>query len=117
METDGSVSPSQAFNDAISTLVNMLNSVRLVPYPGDGLQQKPVTTAEQLKSEVLERSIYDLGLSTRVLKKLTQLGVRTLGDLAKMTKKELKSIKGVGITSLLEIEQTLRNFGLEFKDE
>ncbi len=54
----------------------------------------------------------DLELSARSRKALERLGLEALGDLTKMTEEKLLAQKNFGETSLNEIKQVLRRYGL-----
>jgi DNA-directed RNA polymerase subunit alpha len=56
--------------------------------------------------------VADLELSARSRKALERLGLETLGDLAKMTEEKLLAQKNFGETSLNEVKQILRRYGL-----
>jgi len=54
----------------------------------------------------------DVELSARSRKALERLGVKTLGDLAQLTEEKLLACKNFGETSLNEVKQVLRRFGM-----
>jgi DNA-directed RNA polymerase subunit alpha len=51
-------------------------------------------------------------LSARSRKALDRLGIETLGDIGKLTEEKLLACKNFGETSLNEIKQLLRRYGL-----
>jgi len=55
----------------------------------------------------------EAGLKGRALKVLVENGITTVGELVKLSKKELESIKGLGKKSLAEIEKFLSSLGFE----
>ena len=69
--------------------------------------------------ELLATSVADLELSVRARKCLHRLNINMIGDLVKCTEAELLGCKNFGMTSLLEIQQRLkeRNLSLRKLDE
>lgn len=75
---------------------------------------------EDKRNKILRTPINDFELSVRSRNCLSNMGVRTLGDLVNKTEAELLSFKNFGETSLLEIKEILRNKNLRLgmnKDE
>ena len=62
----------------------------------------------------LDESIRSLPLSTRVWRVLQKLGVQRLGDLVKLTEKDLKDAEGLGEKSLQEIKSFVQDMNLDF---
>ena len=67
---------------------------------------------EDKRNKVLRTPINDFELSVRSRNCLTNMGVRTLGDLVNKSEAELLSFKNFGETSLMEIKEILNNKGL-----
>jgi DNA-directed RNA polymerase subunit alpha len=67
---------------------------------------------EPEKGDVLEKAIEDLELSVRSRNAMKVLGVESLGDLARMSEKELMLVKNFGQTSMNEVKEKLAEFGL-----
>jgi len=80
---------------------------------------------EPLKPEVLSpdqqallgRPVTDLNLSVRARKCMIRLGINTLGDLIRYSGDELLECKNFGVTSLNEVREKLRQFGLKLRGE
>jgi DNA-directed RNA polymerase subunit alpha len=66
--------------------------------------------------QVLKQPVSSLNLSVRARKALQMLNIQTLGDLAIRTEAEMMGIKNFGSTSLIEINEGLRAFGLELRN-
>lgn len=60
--------------------------------------------------------ITELELSVRSLNCLKRAGVRTLGDLAKLTKEKLMKMRNMGRKSVDEIIAMLKQYGIELQD-
>jgi len=67
---------------------------------------------EPEKGDVLEKAIEDLELSVRSRNAMKLLGIASLGELAKMSEKELMQVKNFGQTSMNEVKEKLAEFGL-----
>jgi len=65
--------------------------------------------------EMLGKSVEDFGLSVRAKNCLSQLNIKTLGDLVSKTEAELMGVKNFGATSLSEIRQMLDSLGLDLR--
>jgi len=63
--------------------------------------------------QILNVPVSDFELSVRSRNCLQRMGVRTLGDLSRITEAELLASKNFGETSLVEIRDMLRSKGLE----
>ena len=110
--TDGSISPKDAVVKAANILIDHFALVR------DKLVEAlfAVETVEEEKegtSELLSKTLEEAGLSGRALKVLKEHGIETVGDLVKLTKKELEALKGLGKKSIADIEKFLSSLGLE----
>jgi DNA-directed RNA polymerase subunit alpha len=64
---------------------------------------------------VLNKPISVLDLSVRARKAIQILSIQTIGDLATRTEAELMGVKNFGATSLVEIREKLKEFGLELR--
>ncbi len=71
--------------------------------------QQPLSDQEQA---VLNKPVSDLNLSVRARKCMNRLGINSLGDLVDRTADELLESKNFGMTSLTEVRDKLRGYGL-----
>jgi DNA-directed RNA polymerase subunit alpha len=76
------------------------------PAPAMSIPRSPA------RSDAESVSMGDLELSARSRKALERLGVESLGDLAALTEEKLLACKNFGETSLNEVKQVLRRYGL-----
>ena len=67
---------------------------------------------KRVSEAVFFKDIRSLGLSLRAFRRLTLLGIKTIGNLVKFTESELLKIKNFGAISLDEINSKLGNIGL-----
>jgi DNA-directed RNA polymerase subunit alpha len=76
--------------------------------------QQPLSEAEQA---VLSKPVSELNLSVRARKCMNRLGIVTLGDLIQKTADELLESKNFGVTSLTEVREKLRQYGLSLRGD
>ncbi len=76
--------------------------------------QQPLSDQEQA---VLNKSVSELNLSVRACKCMNRLGINTMGDLIQRTADELLESKNFGMTSLTEVREKLRQFGLTLRGD
>ncbi|MCC6417402.1 MAG: tetratricopeptide repeat protein [Gemmataceae bacterium] len=76
--------------------------------------QAPMSEQEQA---VLNKPVTDLNLSVRARKCMNRLGINTLGELVNRTADELLEAKNFGMTSLNEVREKLRQYGLSLRGD
>ena len=130
VETDGSITPAEALEKSIETMIHHLKAII-------GFQEKEEAVVESAfakkkekeeaeenvprketeggDKEVLKTRVQDLELSARTLNVLETAGIRTLGGLAKKKESDLMEIEGAGKKVVQEIKRALGNYGLILK--
>ena len=66
---------------------------------------------------VLNKPVSELNLSVRARKCMNRLGINSLGDLVQRTADELLESKNFGMTSLNEVRDKLRGYGLSLRGD
>lgn len=122
IETDGSISPENALNQAVNILIGQFNAlISTRGYVEDGekeeMQIKTAETAEEAEEDVTKIKIEDINLSTRTANTLIENGVKTIGGLIKKTESGLKEFEGMGEAGLKEIKKVLTKMGVSLKEE
>jgi DNA-directed RNA polymerase subunit alpha len=82
--------------------------------------ERRFTATQQLSDQeqaVLNKPVNDLNLSVRARKCMNRLGINSLGDLIQRTADELLESKNFGMTSLTEVREKLRQFGLTLRGD
>lgn len=112
VETDGSITPEEAFEEAAAILVNQYTALAgqtrveaSAPLtaggdggmPGDGNDDSPA----------LMTSIEDLNLSARTTNALINNDIHTLKDLFSLSDAELRDLKGFGSKALDEVKEKM----------
>lgn len=130
IETDGSISPKEAFSSAAKILQEQFavlagvfakNDNRMAAeHAADQTEMAPESggeegEAETFEAQVLKKKVEDLELSTRTLNALVGGGIKNVGILAKKSEKKLKAVEGLGDKGIIEIKKALGNLGLTLK--
>lgn len=109
VETNGAITPKDAFEEAAAILVNQYTalagstSVAAAPTPGQ---------AQEDDSNELNTSIEDLNLSARTANALVNNDIRTVHDLVTLTEQDLRELKGFGSKALDEVKDKLAELEL-----
>lgn len=119
IETDGLVSPIEAFKDSLKamyTQMSVFNSVLDID-----ITPKEKSSSESVELNKLLQSIEELNLSARSFNCLDRAEVKYVGELALMSELELKNLKNLGKKSLEEINAVMEEIGFpvgsEFSDD
>lgn len=116
VETDGSISPRDAFEEAAAILVNQYTALAgsTKVEAGVPLTEEPRETSkedEEDQSELMT-SIEDLNLSARTTNALINNDVHTLKDLFSLSDVELRELKGFGNKALDEVKDKMAELEL-----
>ncbi len=109
IETNGAVSPREAFEEAAAILVNqytaLAGSTTVEATPAFG------QSSEEESSE-LNTPIEDLSLSARTANALVNNDIRTVHDLVTLSEQDLRELKGFGSKALDEVKDKLAELEL-----
>lgn len=116
IETDGTITPEEAFRHAVEICTKQLNAVvsRLSEKPiesGEVVERADAPQASEGQFNHSEDSVGVLELSDRVGKALEKAGINTIGQLVSKDAKEVKAIPGIGAVALQEIRRAVGKFG------
>lgn len=122
IETDGTLTPRVALEQAIEVMITQLKAVvgfREEELPSASVAaQMPAsngTQAGEANAEALKTRIEDLDFSARTISALEKANIRTVGGLARKKEADLLEIDGLGPKSIQEIKRALANFGIILK--
>jgi DNA-directed RNA polymerase subunit alpha len=121
IETDGTITPHEALESSIHTMITQLQSVvgfreQVIDMPKEQVVMPIVETGDALDiTDASKVKIEDLGLSTRTENALVGAAVRTAGGLARKTEADLLGTDGLGEKGITEIKKALSDLGLELK--
>lgn len=109
IDTDGSISPRDAFEQAAAILVNqytaLAGSTEVAPAPALGEE------ADDEASE-LYTPVEDLNLTARTTNALVNNDIRTVHDLVNLTEQDLRELKGFGSKALDEVKDKIAELNL-----
>lgn len=127
IETDGSITPRQAFTQAAHILEGQFSALAGVfvpperraapaaPSAGPEAEVDAEAEGESFEAQVQKKKVEDLELSTRTLHALANASIKNVGALAKKTEKKLREVDGLGDKGIVEIKKALGNLGLTLK--
>ena len=104
IDTDGSMSPRDAFEEAAAILINqytaLAGSTRVESAPTPGSREDSSDTE-------LMTPIEDLNLTARTTNALINNDIRTINDLVTLSETDLRELKGFGSKALDEVKEKL----------
>src|SRR5687768_3719553 len=104
IDTDGSITPKEAFEEAAAILINqytaLAGSTRVEAGPAVGIKVAEGDVATELMTP-----IEDLNLSARTANALINNEIRTINDLVTLSEAELRELKGFGSKALDEVKE------------
>ncbi len=119
IETDGSISPSDALEKSIFIMLEQLKAIIGFEEPVLAKESKKSEKGEgsdkESDPEFLKTRIESLDLSVRTVNALSNANIRTVGGLAKKKEEDLTDIDGLGSKGIQEIKKALSNFGIILK--
>ncbi|MCL5113662.1 MAG: DNA-directed RNA polymerase subunit alpha [Patescibacteria group bacterium] len=108
--TNGTISP----REALDTAGKILSSYFMQIYqPKDVASSENATQTSSIPENILRMTIDELDLPTRIYNSLRNGEIETLGDLLKIPRKELMSMRNMGGKSVTVIEEKLKGKGIE----
>ena len=109
VETDGSLSPREAFEQAAAVLVNQYTALAgsTTVEAAPALGQAPEDEVSELNT-----SIEELGLTARTANALINNDIRTVHDLVTLSEQDLRELKGFGSKALDEVKDKLAELEL-----
>ena len=121
IETDGTLTPKEALEKSIETMINQLKAII-------GFKEDEIFSSENkeesksgdkggadIDEDSLKTRIETLNLSARTLNALSNANIRTVGGLARKKEKDILEIEGLGAKGLGEIREVLETFGIKLK--
>ncbi|MDE2071693.1 MAG: DNA-directed RNA polymerase subunit alpha [Patescibacteria group bacterium] len=118
LETDGSLAPRSALEQALEIMITQLKAVvgfREEEAPSSAAAESSPTANAEAAAEAFKTRIEDLEVSSRTVTALQNANIRTVGGLARKKEQDLLEIEGLGPKSIQEIKRSLANFGIVLK--
>lgn len=109
VETDGSISPRQAFEEAAAILVNQYTALA-----GSTVVASAPALGQEIddESSELNTPIEELSLTARTANALVNNEIRTVHDLVTLSEQDLRELKGFGSKALEEVKEKLAELEL-----
>jgi DNA-directed RNA polymerase subunit alpha len=109
IETDGSISPREAFEEACAILVNQYTALAgsTIVASAPALGQRSDDNGDELNT-----SIEELDLTARTANALINNEIRTVRDLVTLSEQDLRELKGFGTKALDEVKDKLAELEL-----
>lgn len=109
VETDGSLSPREAFEEAAAILVNQYTALAGATI----VEAAPALGADDdTEASELNTPIEDLNLTARTANALINNEIRTVHDLVTLSEQDLRELKGFGSKALDEVKDKLAELEL-----
>lgn len=121
IETDGTLTPRDALERSIETMIHQLKSV--IGFKEEEIEELPIVDMPRMPredrtpmdAEVLKTRITELALPQRVEDALDNASIRTVGGLVRKREDDLLAIEGLGQKGLQDIKRSLSNLGLTLR--
>ena len=108
IDTDGTVTPREAFEEAAAILVNQYTALAGTTTVAGA----PALGTTETEDNELDMSIEELNLSARTTNALINNEIRTIRDLVTLSEQDLRELKGFGSKALDEVRDKMAE--LEF---
>ena len=109
VETDGTITPKEAFEEAAAILVNQYTALA----GGTSVESAPVPGSNEDDDDSgLMLPIEELDLTARTANALINNDIRTIRDLVTLSETDLKDLKGFGSKALEEVKKKLTEFNI-----
>lgn len=126
IETDGSILPEEALKKAANILIDhfailagdfeIIEKAREPKAAGAEKEERPEEAEKEKETaDVGKIKVEDLKISSRVVKILTDNGVKTIAGLLKKSEEDLLNLEGMGEKGIKEIRKEIGNLGLTLK--
>ncbi len=124
IETDGSVTPREALETSIETMIHQLRAIVGFKKEDEEREAPPESESEErhddrthADAEVLKVRISELKMPPRVEAALDNASIRTVGGLVRKREEDLLAIEGLGQKGMQDIKRALSNLGLTLRSQ
>lgn len=112
IETNGTITPREALERSIETMIHQLKSV--IGFQ-EGESAAPVAASADDAKDAGKTKVEDLGVSTRTVSTLQDAGIKTVAGLTRKNREALLELDGIGEKAVAEIETALAAIGESLK--
>jgi len=115
IETDGTITPEDAFFQACDILLKHFNIIFSGNAPEVEVKEEKEEEAKVEEADVTKRAIEELKFTGRTLNALLKNNIKTVGGIIKKSEKELSELEGMGDKAVSEIKRKIKKLGFELK--
>lgn len=124
IETDGSITPKEAFLKAASILVDHYKVFVSLSEKTKKIKKKIIKKKEKSvkvepvsdkREDLTKTKIENLKISSRIISILNDIGIKTAAGLTKKSEEDLKNLEGMGDKGIIEIKRAIGKLGLTLK--
>ncbi len=116
IETNGTITPREALEKSIETMIHQLKSV-IGFQESESASNGSGSSKSDMGTDATKVKVADLELSARITKALEDAGIKSAAGLARKTASALKELDGIGDKAIEEISVALAGHGLTLKSE
>ncbi|MBI2052786.1 MAG: DNA-directed RNA polymerase subunit alpha [Candidatus Ryanbacteria bacterium] len=121
IETDGTIVPRDAFQKGLDILLGQLGELKSFREKGERYPDETASEVEAVESgsesDLSKTAIEDVKFSRHTLNALLRNSLKTMGELAQKSEKDLRLLDGIGDKAIQEIHRELGNFGLILRED
>lgn len=117
IETNGTISPREALEKSIETMIHQLKAVIGFQENEPAPSSAKSTESDATGTSASKIKVADLELSARITSALEDAGIKSAAGLARKTASALKELDGIGDKAIEEISVALAGHGLTLKPE
>lgn len=124
IETDGSITPEEAFFEACSILIKHLNIIfqgkageELEENNGNNSEDKNDKDNSAEVKDITKIAVEELKLTGRTLNALLNNSIKTIGGIIRKSEAGLLEMEGMGEKAVSEIKRKIKKLGLELKGD
>lgn len=127
VETDGSITPEEAFFKAVNILVDQFSALSKLEAAADKKEKaKKTKEPDQTSEEKVQKEEIDpkkievtnlKGLSTRTLNVLEKNKIGNAGEIVSLNESQLEELEGMGAKGVKEIKKAIGELGFNLKQE
>ena len=117
VETDGSIDPKEALKEAAKILIQhfaLFSDDKITVDLEEKVSSEEFDEESMHMRQLLKTKLTDLDLSVRALNCLKAADVETIGELVSFNKTDLLKFRNFGRKSLVELEDLVKDKGLQF---
>ena len=125
IETDGTISPSDALSNAAQILIEQFKVVTTPASKVSKAEKKEIVFSDMVKKaeekneeeDMTKSKIEDLKLSNRTQNILLSNHIKTVAGVLRLTEKDLLQLEGLGSKAVKEIKKAMGKLGLTLKSD